>query len=127
MHSRILIVEDDDIVRGVMKKKLESCGYQVVAASNGKTGMDTARNHRCHLVITDILMPESDGLEILMFLKREQPEVKSIAITAAGNELHLENARRFGASRTLVKPFRLDELASTVNELLGDPPSGGVH
>ena len=69
------------------------------------------------VVITDILMPERDGLETLQHTRKTQPDAKVIAITGAANDLYLDNARGLGASRVFQKPFKLKEIAAAVKEL----------
>lgn len=118
MSGRILVVDDEEVVRNVLRAKLESCGYQVVEASDGKQAIQRLNEGICEVLITDILMPEKDGLETLMHVRRAQPDVKVIVITGAGNDLYLDNARGLGASRVFAKPFELEEIAAAVKELM---------
>lgn len=118
MNGRILVVDDDDVVRANLRSKLESSGYEVVDVSNGEDAIQRMGEETFHLVITDILMPERDGLETLLHIKKTQPDVPVIAITGAGNELCLDNARGLGAARVFEKPFELEELAAAVEQLI---------
>ncbi|MBU0719321.1 MAG: response regulator [Planctomycetes bacterium] len=118
MSARVLIVDDDEMARSVLHKKLGECGYDVVEAIDGRQAVQLLREDTIDLVITDILMPEKDGLEIIMFLRKEQPEVKIIAITGAAPASYLDSARSLGASRTFRKPFKLEDLAAAVEDLL---------
>ena len=118
MSGRILVVDDDEVVRNVLRGKLESCGHEVVEASDGKQAMERLSEGVFDVVITDILMPERDGLETLLHVRKTHPGVKVIAITGAGTSLHLDNARNLGASRVFAKPFKLEEIAAAVRELV---------
>jgi len=75
-------------------------------------------------VVTDILMPERDGLETIMYLRKQLPEVAIIAISGLENRLILDNAKGLGATRILAKPFSPSDLQSLVAELLGPPSTG---
>lgn len=118
MQPEILVVDDEKQVRSLLRRKLEQCGYQVHEASNGREAIETLGQRSFDLVISDIMMPEKDGLEVIMYLRKTRPELKVIAISAPGNQLFLESARALGASRVLEKPFALDDLAVAVDELL---------
>lgn len=117
MNGRVLVVDDEEIVRHILRSKLESCGYEVVEARDGRKAVSHLDKSTFDVVITDILMPEMDGLETLLYVKRTQPRLPVIAITGAANELHLDNARSLGASRVFAKPFELEEIAAAVKEL----------
>jgi len=117
MPYKILIVDDDEIVRRLLRNKLQSCGYEIAEAGDGREAMRRLGEEDFDVVITDVLMPEQDGLETLMYLRREHPDIRAIAITA-GDKLHLDNARGFGAAYVFAKPFKLETLESAVKELL---------
>lgn len=121
--ARILIIDDDDQLLRMLRKALELSGHDVVAAENGKDGMKLLRENPTDLIISDIVMPEMDGLEILMQLRREVPRVPLIAISGGvpGTELDtLEIAKRLGAARTLKKPFALSEMIQAVRGVLDE-------
>ena len=83
--ARILVIDDDDRIRGMVLEMLSESGHEVGEASNGQEGLDQFRQTPTDLVITDILMPEKDGLEIIQILKKENPEVKIIAVSGGGD------------------------------------------
>ena len=99
---------------------LVTAGYEVLEAADGKAGLACYRPGRIDLVITDVLMPEKDGLETIRALRLVDPHVKIIVMsgTGQGPSGHLKIALKFGARRILPKPFTIDELLTTVSEVL---------
>lgn len=119
--ASILVIDDDKQIRDLMRKVLEGAGHTVVDAPNGRMGMQLWRVNRSDLIITDILMPEQDGLELIRELRRDAPEAKIIALSGGGQKLHLDTldlARKFGAVGTLNKPFGITELLDIVQSTL---------
>ncbi|GIX49050.1 MAG: transcriptional regulator [Candidatus Tectimicrobiota bacterium] len=119
--TRILVIDDEDQMRGMLRQALERAGYEVEEARNGREGLWRYRQAPVPLIITDILMPEKEGLEIIRALRREYPDVKIIAISGGGrtgNLNFLDIAAKLGAHRTLQKPFGLRELLQAVRELV---------
>lgn len=120
--KKILIIDDEPNILLMMKKMLERAGYEVDLASNGKQGLDIFKRDSADLVITDIIMPEKEGLEIILEMKKINPELKIIAISGGGrlsSEGYLDVALYFGASKVFQKPFMQNELIEAVNELIG--------
>jgi DNA-binding NtrC family response regulator len=120
MHS-ILVIDDDEQFRVMLRQVLGREGYEVVEARNGREGMALYRAEPTDLVISDILMPEQEGLETIRELRREFPAVKIIVISGGGpggTMNFLKAATLLGAQRTLWKPFDLDELRQAVREVL---------
>lgn len=122
--KRILVIDDDDQLRLMIRLMLERASYEVVDAPNGKVGIDLYRQDPVDLVITDIFMPEKEGLETIRELCREYPDVKIIAISGGSPKTEgfssLQFAKGFGALRTLAKPFFREELLKVVRELLAE-------
>jgi DNA-binding response OmpR family regulator len=119
--ARILIIDDEDQPRRMLQQVLIRAGYEVIEARDGNQGLQLFRASPTDLIITDILMPEKEGLETIIDLRREFPAVKIIAISGGGrtgNLNFLEVAKRLGAQRTLQKPFELQEMIAAVRELL---------
>ena len=121
--ATILLVEDDDAVRDVLRKTLEAAGHEVEGAANGDLGLAAYRRQARDLVITDLVMPEKNGLETIMELRRLNPAVKIIAISGGGRtlglgQLYLESAQALGAGQILAKPFSAAALLSAVTEVL---------
>ena len=117
----ILIIDDDDQIRRMLRKTLERDGYDVADAPNGKEGIRICRENPAALVITDLIMPEKDGIETIIELRKGFPEVKIIAMSGGGNiaaEDYLMMAKGLGAMRIFSKPIELEELLKAVRELL---------
>ncbi|MGD0283335.1 MAG: response regulator [Dissulfurispiraceae bacterium] len=128
MGKSILIIDDDRDFRNSLKHVLECNDYKVYEAGNGKEGIESYRRINTDLVITDIYMPEKDGLETIKELRKEFPEARIIAISGgykdSGNFLHI--ARTFGAIDCIRKPFKPDDLIRIVNLTLDGNASAGA-
>jgi CheY-like chemotaxis protein len=121
--KRILVIDDEDLIREVVKEMLETEGYVVSTAANGREGLELYRKELPDLIITDIFMPEMEGLETIRELQRDAAEVKIVAISGGGEKgmlSFLSYAKRFGALRTLEKPFSREELLTTVRDLVAE-------
>ena len=111
----ILIIDDEELVRVLLRSALEAAGYEVTEASNGHEGLERYRQRPTDLVITDILMPEMNGLDMLLELTREFLHAKVIAISGAGGEKNVLNvAKLLGARQTFQKPFSIPHLLGAV-------------
>lgn len=120
--TRILVIDDDDQLRQMLRRMLEYTGYEVVEAADGAQGLKVFHEEPTDLVITDILMPGQEGIETIILLRRDYPDVPVIAISGGGTisaNAHLNTAGKLGADRTLSKPFTRDEILSAVSDLLG--------
>ena len=116
--ARILVIEDDQCVRDTVRDLLLDGGHVVAVASNGREGLAHYRQHHPEVVITDIFMPEGDGLEVILGLG---PNTAIIAMSGGGNfdrGDRLADAIQFGACRALAKPFTADTLMTAVSEAL---------
>lgn len=114
----VLVVDDEDQVRQLIRETLEQAGYDVEEASDGKEGLERYRAKPADLVIMDILMPDQDGLESIMTLRREFPKSRVIAMTGGSDMIGILNfldvAKMLGACRTLQKPFEMKALLDAV-------------
>ena len=120
--ARILVIEDEDEIRTMLCQVLEGEGYDVEEASDGMEGVELYRNKPADLIITDMIMPKKEGMETIMDLKLEFPNVKIIAISGGGRvgpEPYLEVAEGLGAERVFTKPFRIPELIEAIQNILG--------
>ena len=122
--ARILLIDDDDQFRALLRKMLEKAGYDdIEEANDGRIGVKLFRQRSFDLVITDIIMPDKEGIETIIELTDDYPQIKIIAMSGGGRigpQDYLETAKRLGASRTLAKPFNYSELIDTVHELLSE-------
>jgi len=120
--KRILIIDDEEAILQMMDRLLTKAGYAVVTAGNGKEADQILNKEDFDLVITDIIMPQKEGMEILTMLMRK-PETKVIAMSGGGRfspEGYLKSAEALGADRTFVKPFFHYEMLDAVKELIGE-------
>ena len=113
--ATILIIDDEEIIRVLLRFALEAAGYEVTEAANGRQGLELYRHRPTDLVITDIVMPELNGLDMLLELTREFLQAKVIAISGAGEEKNvLDVAKLLGARQTVQKPFSMPHLLGAV-------------
>ncbi|OQW31505.1 MAG: histidine kinase [Nitrospira sp. SG-bin1] len=113
--ASILIVDDDAAIRTLLRTILEADGHHIREAENGQIGLALYREAPTDLVITDILMPERDGMEVTLALTQEFLDAKVIAITGAtGDQNFLNVAKLFGARRVIPKPFTPDVIRRAV-------------
>jgi len=120
--ARILTIDDDVQVLDMLRQTSEHEGYEVVDAPNGKEGIRLYRENPADLIITDIIMPEKEGIKTIMELKQNFPDVKIIAISGGGRislEGYLSMASKLGARYTFSKPVEREELLAAVRELIG--------
>ena len=118
---RILVIDDDDQMRVLLRQVMEWAGFEVAEAEDGREGMQLQRRQPADLVITDLIMPEQEGMETIRLLKKEFPQTRIIAISGGGRigpEAYLPAAQELGADRVFSKPFDVRELAGAVKELL---------
>jgi len=118
--ARILIIDDDVQILKMLRKTLEHEGHEVVDAADGNKGLRLYRENPTDLVITDIIMPNKEGIETIGALRREFPEAKIIAMSGGGQieaEEYLHMAKLLGAQRTLTKPFQNEELLEAIGAL----------
>lgn len=120
--ARILLVEDDPLVSKSLCMAMESKGHVVVTAENGDVGMRTFAEGGFDLVVTDIIMPDKEGIGLIIEIRRLSPDVKIVAISGGGRTGNLDfltMARSLGATAILRKPIRLPDLFAVLNECLG--------
>ena len=117
----ILVVDDEASIRRMLRETLVREGHEVIEAERSSTDLRMIEHRVPDLVVTDLMMPEKDGLELLLDLRRAHPEMRVVAISGGGRNAWseaLDVAKRFGAFRTLAKPFSLDEFVAVVREAL---------
>ena len=126
--ARILIIDDEPQIRSMLKLMLERDGYEVVEAPDGIEGIRVYRQNPTDLIITDLIMPNKDGIGMIIDLKKEFPEVKIIAMSGGGlnkPDRYLMGAKKLGAACTLTKPIDREEMLRAVKDILKDTPLPG--
>lgn len=119
-HS-ILIVDDEADMRMVLSRALTAAGYEVVTVGDGRQAFEVMAQRSFDLILTDILMPEKDGVQVLTEAHRKYPKAKTIAMTGGGHippDAYLQIAGGLGANALLKKPFDPAQLVTTVNAVL---------
>ena len=119
-HS-VLIIEDDEFVKNMLRQTFNQAGYEVATASNGRIGIQLFQSEPFDIVITDLIMPDMEGIETITHLRKCNPGVKVIAISGGGRNrpddyLHL--ASKLGAVKTFTKPVDRNELLEAVRQLV---------
>lgn len=124
--AKILVIDDDEQVLDMLYESLTRERFDVLKASNGEQGLRIYRQEPVDLIITDILMPEKEGIETIIELRQDFPDVKIIAMSGGGrigtkDYLHL--AKIFGVQRTFTKPVAREQLLDAIKELLKEKPN----
>jgi CheY-like chemotaxis protein len=117
----VMVIDDDAALRRLVIRTLSAHGHEVIEAENGEDGLALLQQHKPEVVITDIIMPKTEGIETINRLKERHPAIKIIAISGGGmtrNLMFLDVARALGVNATLAKPFRPAQLVETVAQVL---------
>ena len=120
--KRILVIDDEPTALEVLRKILEIEGYDVLQATNGREGVAVFQRTPCDLVITDMVMPVKDGLQTILELRNEDPDLPVIAISGGGTiskERYLAVAGYLDNVITIAKPFTVEEVSGAVKKFLG--------
>ena len=118
--AEILVIDDDAQMRRLITRILKSAGHHVREATDGSTGMKRFGEAQPALVVTDIFMPEKEGIETIRLLRQQAPDLPIIAISGSGLKDYLHFAMQLGATAALPKPFSADQLLQTVAQLVED-------
>jgi DNA-binding response OmpR family regulator len=125
---RILVIEDEARIQAFLARGLEAEGYTVVAAGDGREGLDLATRTRWDLVVLDLLLPGLNGLQVLRELQRTKPELPVVILSARGDVQTKLQGFELGATDYVAKPFSLDELLARIRvRLRGAPTFGDEH
>jgi DNA-binding response OmpR family regulator len=124
---RILVIEDEERVATLIKKGLEELGFAVTIAGEGAIGRQLATGGLFDLVITDVMLPDINGVEVCRAIRRELPDLPIILLTALGTTDDKVGGFDAGANDYLVKPFDFRELYVRIRELLKRVPPGGAR
>ena len=121
MKKKILLIDDDLHFREMFAELLKRNNFEVIEISDGRYALNKYYEHEPHLVITDIIMPEREGIETILDLKRKEIDIKIIAISGGGRVNPMDNlrsAKLLGADATFEKPFENKAILDKINELL---------
>lgn len=127
--QHILVVDDDDLVRATLRTLCERSGYDVAEATNGSVALERVSARRPQLVITDVVMPIMDGLELSRRLRAEHTDVKILALSGSprvAERMRAEPALQGVDARALSKMVGIGEILSAIHELIGPPPPRAV-
>ena len=128
--AKVLVIDDEKSVREMARRMLESEHHTVVEAVDGIEGFEVFQEEQPDVVVTDIIMPNADGLEIIRRILQINPKAKIIAMSGGGriaSETYLKYARKFGAATVLSKPFSPDELLSLIRDFSNqEAPHGAM-
>jgi len=123
---KILLVDDDDNLRNVLEQNLTLAGFEVATADDGRAAADLLAVQPFDLVLTDLIMPRMDGIELLGEMRKHYPRIPVIAMSGGGRmppSHYLQTAGKLGAKALMEKPFTTSELVAKLNEFLEDVPS----
>jgi CheY-like chemotaxis protein len=119
--KRILVIDDDDLVRDTLIRILSRAGYEAIAAKDGREGVARFRESPPDLILTDVIMPDQDGIETIVELRQLAPAIPIIAISGGGRARamqFLDAAHKLGADKVLSKPIKQADLVAAISELL---------
>jgi DNA-binding response OmpR family regulator len=125
--KRILLVDDNESFRRALEDGVRQAGDVGLCAGDGAAALELFRQRRFDVVITDLIMPDKEGIETIIELRRFRPPPSIIAISGGGripSEDYLAMARQFGAAATLAKPFPIDDILETVAGVVDRLPKG---
>lgn len=126
---RVLVIEDETALRQMIRRMLESAGHEVTEAANGRAGVEAFRKQPTDVVVTDIIMPNKEGIETIRDIRAIESKVHIVAMSGGGRHQNmdfLKIAAKVGAGATLAKPFRKEQLLACVDgRVLPDKTAGG--
>jgi len=118
----VLVVEDDLTFQGFLHEALELHGFAVLCASNGEEALDLLGVQKPDVILTDIVMPRKDGIELIRTLRTEAPEARLVAMSGGGvlghQDYYMELSRVMGVHGTLTKPFRIEQLVDLLKQVM---------
>jgi len=121
MKQKILIVDDSFYMRTILKNMLSDAGYSIVGeASDGVTAINMAKETNPDLVTLDLILPDNTGLDVLKAIKKDNPRIKVVIVSAVGQEAIVKEALNHGAQSYIVKPFAEDKVIEIINNAVND-------
>lgn len=122
--ARILIIEDDEAFRAILKEALEGAGHSVAEAATGRKAISMIRTDPPEVVLTDLVMPDQDGIGVILMIRDEFPNTPFVAMSGSSINagLYLNMAKKLGARHVLQKPFGLETMVAAVDDVLKNGP-----
>lgn len=117
VEKKIMIIDDDQIIRDIIQEFLNNDTCKFFSLPDGQAALEIFHNHKVDLVICDMIMPNSDGIEVIQKIKLDNPEAKILGISGGGTLDYLALAVGFGASSILYKPFTRNELLEKIESI----------
>jgi DNA-binding NtrC family response regulator len=124
--TRVLVVDDDARVRNAARAFLEAAGFQIIEAESGRVALETLKSESVEVVLTDMFMPDTDGIELIHALRRQSPALPIIAMSGGGYDDGkdvLAVARLLGAGAIVQKPLTQRKLVGAIRRVVGSPPT----
>ena len=122
--AKILVVDDEQSIRIMLTHMLEQEGHEVIVAEDGEQGVNLYRDNLPDLVISDLVMPNKNGIDMILELKKEHPELRMLAISGGGGITgafdYLPTAKLVGANSILKKPFGIQDLREALDDILDE-------
>lgn len=115
--ANVLVVEDDDLIRGIFVDIIKSKGYSVLEATNGREALQIIGEHPINIIVSDMKMPVMDGMQLLRAVKTSYPEIPVVVITGFDNEYTEKQVLAAGADAYVTKPFKVEDVSSTLQEV----------
>ncbi len=116
--ARILVVDDEEDLRTLLNNVVAGAGYEVVTAEDGEEAIRKLKTSRFDVALLDIQMPNKSGIEVLKYIQKNAQHTKSIILTGYGDLKHAMEAREFGALDFISKPYKLEDVLSTIERVL---------
>lgn len=125
LGKKVVIVEDTDRIRQILRMALERQGFQVIAANDGRAGYGAVQRERPDLILLDIMMPQMSGLEMLRLMKMDKTlkHIPVVIVSAKAQQADIDRALSLGAAAYIVKPFPLQKILDTITQVLGQGPN----
>lgn len=116
--GRVLVVDDEDDLRVLLSQQINIAGYDVSSAADGEEAINIIKKNSFDVVLLDINMPKVNGIEVLKFIHKNYPSIKAVMLTGFADLKHAMEAREFGARDFIGKPYKLEDIMSTIDRLV---------